>query len=92
MARTHDKPEENVSKLRQVEVLNGQGMPIAQAAREVGTTEQTYYRWRKQYGGMSRNQLKCLKELEQENSRHRCAVSDLTLDKMILTEAARGNF
>ena len=61
---------------------------IAQAAHQVGTTEQTYYRWRKQYGGMSRNQLKRLKELEQE----RRVVSDLTLDKMILTEAARGNF
>ena len=92
MARKQDKPEEIVMKLRQIEVLNSQGMSIAQAAREVGTTEQTYYRWRKQYGGMSRNQLKRLKELEKENSRLRRAVSDLTLDKMILTEAARGNF
>ena len=79
-------------KLRQIEVLNSQGLTIAQAARQVGTTEQTYYRWRKQYGGMSRNQLKRLKELEQENSRLRRAVSDLTLDKMILAEATRGNF
>ncbi len=91
MAR-RDKPEEIVSKLRQVEVLQGQGMTIADAVREVGTTQQTFYRWRKQYGGMSRNQLKRLKELEKENQRLRRAVSDLTLDKMILTEAARGNF
>ncbi len=92
MPRKQDKPEEIVMKLRQIEVLNGQGMPITQAVREVGTTEQTYYRWRKQYGGMNRNQLKRLKELEKENGRLRRAVSDLTLDKMILTEAARGNF
>ena len=92
MPRKSGKPEEIVTKLRQIEVLNGQGMPIGQAAREVGTTEQTYYRWRKQYGGMSRDQLKRLKELEDENKRLRRAVSDLTLDKMILTEAARGNF
>jgi len=92
MPRKQDKPEEIVMKLRQIEVLNGQGMAIAQAVREVGTTEQTYYRWRKQYGGMNRNQLKRLEELEKENGRLRRAVSDLTLDKMILTEAARGNF
>ncbi|NNF78095.1 MAG: IS3 family transposase [Rhizobiales bacterium] len=90
MAGKRDKPEEIVSKLRQVEVLQGQGMPIAQAARQIGVTEQTYYRWRKQYGGMSRGQLKRLKELETENQRLRRAVSDLTLDKMILTEAAPG--
>ena len=92
MAGKRDKPEEIVSKLRQVEVLQGQGMPIAQAVRQIGVTEQTYYRWRKQYGGMSRGQLKRLKELETENQRLRCAVSDLTLDKMILAEASRGNF
>jgi len=92
MAGKRDKPEEIVSKLRQVEVLQGQGMPIAQAVRQIGVTEQTYYRWRKQYGGMSRGQLKRLKELETENQRLRRAVSDLTLDKMILAEASRGNF
>ena len=92
MPKKQDKPEEIIMKMRQIEVLNGQGMPIAQAAREVGTTEQTYYRWRKLYGGMDRNQLKRLKELEKENTRLRRAVSDLTLDKMILTEAAGGNF
>ena len=91
MAR-RDKPEEIVSKLRQVEVLQGQGMTIAEAVREVGTTQQLFYRWRKQYGGMSRSQLKRLKELEKENQRLRRAVSDLTLDKLILTEAAKGNF
>jgi transposase-like protein len=67
-------------------------MTIADAARQIGMTEQTYYRWRKQYGGMSRDQLKRLKEVEQENQRLRRAVSDLTLDKQILAEAARGNF
>jgi len=91
MAR-RDKPEEIVSKFRQVEVLQGQGMTIAEAVREVGTTQQSFYRWRKQYGGMSRSQLKRLKELEKENQRLRRAVSDLTLDKLILTEAAKGNF
>ncbi len=92
MAGRRDKPEDIVSKLRQVEVLQGQGMTIADAARQIGMTEQTYYRWRKQYGGMSRDQLKRLKEVEQENQRLRRAVSDLTLDKQILSEAARGNF
>jgi len=92
MAGKREKPEEIVSKLRQVEVLQGQGMTIAQAARQIGVTQQTYYRWRKLYGGMGRSQLKRLKELEKENQRLRRAVSDLTLDKMILAEAAKGNF
>ena len=92
MAGMREKPEDIVSKLRQVEVLQGQGMSIADAARQISVTQQTYYRWRKQYGGMSRNQLRRLKELETENQRLRRAVSDLTLDKLILTEAARGNF
>jgi len=92
MAGKREKPEDIVSKLRQVEVLQGQGMSIADAARQVSVTQQTYYRWRKQYGGMSRDQLRRLKELETENHRLRRAVSDLTLDKLILTEAARGNF
>jgi transposase-like protein len=86
------KPEEIVSKLRQVEVLQGQGMLIADAVRQIGVTQQTYYRWRKLYGGMGREQLKRLKELEKENQRLRRAVSDLTLDKLILTEAAGGNY
>jgi transposase-like protein len=92
MAGKREKPEDIVAKLRQVEVLQGQGMTIADAVRQIGVTEQTYYRWRKQYGGMNRKQLKRLKELEKENQRLRTAVSDLTLDKMILAEAAKGNF
>jgi len=92
MAGKRDKPEDVVLKLRQVEVLQGQGMAIADAVRQIGVAAPTYYRWRKQYGGMSRDQLKRLKELETENKRLRRAVSDLTLDKMFLTEAARGNF
>jgi putative transposase len=92
MAGKREKPEDIVAKLRQVEVLQGQGLTIAEAVRQIGVTEQTYYRWRKQYGGMNRKQLKRLKELEKENQRLRTAVSDLTLDKMILAEAAKGNF
>jgi len=92
MAGKQNKPEVIVSKLRQVEVLQGQGMKIADAVRQIGITQQTYYRWRKEYGGMNRDQLKRLKELEKENARLRRAVSDLTLDKLILTEAAKGNF
>jgi putative transposase len=92
MAGKREKPEDIVAKLRQVEVLQGQGLTIAEAVRQIGVTQQTYYRWRKQYGGMNRKQLKRLKELEKENQRLRQAVSDLTLDKMILAEAARGNF
>ena len=85
------KPEEIVMKLRQVEVLQGQGVSTSEAVRQVGMTQHTYYRWRRQYGGMSRDQLKRLKDLEKENARLRRAASDLTLDKMILSEAARGN-
>jgi putative transposase len=92
MAGKRDKPEVIVAKLRQVEVLQGQGLTIADAVRQISVTEQTYYRWRKQYGGMTRVQLKRLKELEKENLRLRRAISDLTLDKLILTEAAQGNF
>jgi len=89
MAGKRDKPEEIVLKLRQVEVLQGQGRSIADAVRQIGVTQNTYYRWRKEYGGMNRDQLKAL---EAENQRLRRAVSDLTLDKMILAEASRGNF
>ena len=92
MAGKREKPEDIVLKLRQVEVLQGQGKSVQDAVRQIGVTVQTYYRWRKEYGGMNRDQLKRLKELESENQRLRRAVSDLTLDKMILTEAARGNF
>lgn len=92
MANKRHKPEEIVNKLRQVEVQVGQGMVRIDAIREVGIVEQTYYRWRKQYGGMGTEQLKELKRLQKENERLRRAVSDLTLDKLILAEAARGNF
>jgi transposase-like protein len=92
MANKRHKPEEIVTKLRQVEVLRGRGMPMADAVRQIGVSELTFYRWRKQYGGMSRDQLRQLKELRQENERLRKAVADLTLDKLILSEAARGNF
>lgn len=92
MANKHHKPEEIVAKLRQVEVLVGQGMARIDAIREVSVTEQTYYRWRKKYGGMGTDQLRELKRVQKENERLRRAVSDLTLDKLILTEAAKGNF
>ena len=85
------KPEEIVTKLRQVEILAGQGMARVDAIRQISITEQTYYRWRKQYGGMGTDQLKELRRLPKENQRLRRAVSDLTLDKLILTEVSRGN-
>ena len=92
MATKRHKPEEIVTKLRQVEVLVGQGLARVDAIREVRITEQTYFRWHKQYGGMGADQLKELKRPQKENERLRKAVSDLTLDKLILKEAARGNF
>ena len=81
-----------VAKLRQVDVLTSQGRPVAEAVRSIGVTEVTYYRWRQEYGGLKGDQVKRLKELEAENTRLRRAISDLTLDKMILAEAARGNY
>lgn len=86
------KPEEIVAKLRQVDVLTSQGTTVADAIRQIGVTQLTYYRWRKEYVGLQTNQVKRMKELEQENVRLRKAVSDLTLDKMILAEAAKGNY
>lgn len=86
------KPEETVVKLRQVEVLCGQGMAHVDAIRQVQITEQAFYRWRTQYGGMGTDQMKEHKRLQKENDRLRRAVSDLTVDKLILSEAARGNF
>lgn len=85
------KPEEIVTKLRQVEVLVGQGIARIDAIRQISITEQTYYRWRKQYGCMGTDQLKELRRLQKENQRLRGAVFDLTLDKLILTQASRGN-
>lgn len=84
--------EEIIAKLRQVDVLTAQGKPVAEAIRSVGVTEVTYYRWRQEYGGLKSDQVKRLKDLEIENTRLRKAVSDLTLDKLILQEAAKGNF
>ena len=92
MARKHHKPEEIVAKLRQVEVLLAQGKSAAEATRTLGVTEQTYYRWRAEYGGLKLDQVKRLKLLEQENGRLRKAVADLTLEKLVLKEAAAGNW
>ena len=91
MARKRHKPEEIVAKLRQVDVLTGQGTLVAEAVRSIGVTEVTYYRWRQEYGGLKSDQVRRMKELERENQRLRQAVADLTLDKLILREAARGN-
>jgi len=84
--------EEIIGKLREAEVLLAQGQTVKQISRHLGITEQTYYRWRKEYGGMKVSQAKRLKELEHENARLRKAVSDLTLDKLILKEALEGNY
>jgi putative transposase len=92
MPRKRHKPEEIVAKLRQVDVLSSQGQPVAEAIRAIGVTEVTYYRWRQEYGGLRSDRVKRMKDLEAENARLRRAVSDLTLDKMILAEAARGNY
>ena len=89
--KTHT-PEEIVAKLRQAEVLVGQGKTVAEAVRAIGVTEPTYYRWRAEFGGLKLDQVKRLKELERENARLRKAVSDLTLEKVILKEAASGKW
>ena len=81
-----------MSKLRQVDVLVSQGKTVADSVRSIGVTEVTYYRWRKEYGGLKLDQVKRLKELETENLRLRKAIADLTLDKLILKEAASGNW
>jgi transposase-like protein len=92
MARKRYKPEEIVARLRQVEILTAQGKSAVEAIRSIGVTEVTYYRWRQEYGGLKGDQVKRLKDLEQENARLRKAVSDLTLEKLILKEAASGNW
>jgi putative transposase len=92
MSKKRHKPEEIVAKLRQVDVLTAQGRTVAEAIRQIGVTEVTYYRWRSEYGGLKSDQVKRMKELEMENARLRRAVSDLTLEKLILKEAASGNF
>lgn len=91
MVRKAFKPEQIINKLREAEVMLSQGSTVAQASRKIGLTEQTYYRWRKEYGGMRLKQAKRLKELEKENSRLKRLVADLSLDNAILKEAARGN-
>jgi putative transposase len=92
MSRKRHKPEEIVAKLRQVDVLVSQGESVADAVRSIGVTEVTYYRWRQEFGGLKSDQVKRLKALETENQRLRKAIADLTLDKLILQEAARGNY
>jgi putative transposase len=84
--------EQIIGKLREAEVLLGQGSPVGEVSRKLGITEQTYYRWRREYGGMRVEQARRLKELEKENGRLKRLVADLTLDIAILKEATRGNF
>ena len=91
MARKTFTPEQIINKLREVEVLISQGATAIEASRKAGITEQTYYRWRREYGGMRIDQAKRLKELEKENTRLKKLVAELSLDISILKEAARGN-
>ena len=92
MGRKTFTAEQIIFKLREVEVLVNQGLSMAEACRKIAVTEQTYYRWRKEYGGMGTEQLRRLKELEKENARLKRVVADLSLEKAILAEAAKGNF
>ena len=92
MPRKKHSAEEVIGKLREAEVLLSQGKKVAEVSRILGVTEQTYFRWRKEYGGLKKDQARRLKELERENARLKKAVADLTLDKLILKEAASGNF
>ena len=86
------KPEEIVAKLRQADVLISQGQSVGEAIRAISVSEVTYYRWRREFGGLKSDQVRRMKELETENQRLRKAIADLTLDKLILQEASRGNF
>jgi transposase-like protein len=92
MPRKRHKPEEDRCEAAPSDVLVSQGQSVADAVRSIGVTEVTYYRWRQEFGGLKSDQVKRLKDLETENMRLRRAISDLTLDKLILQEAARGNF
>jgi len=92
MPKKRYRPEDILSKLREADIHIGQGKTVAETIRISGISDVTYYRWRKEYGGMTTSQVKRLKELEKENQRLRKAVSDLTLDKLILQEASKGNF
>ena len=91
MPRKGFRPEDIIAKLREADVLLGQGKKVAEVVKALGVSEVTYYRWRQEYGGMAVPQARRLKELERENARLRKAVADLTLDKLILQEAGRGN-
>ncbi len=91
MSRRRFKPEQIVNKLREAEVLLAQGKSVAQASKRIGVTDQTYYRWRREYGGMKTDQAKRLKILERENGRLKRLLADAELDKAILREAASGN-
>jgi transposase-like protein len=92
MPRKGHSPEKILNKLRQVEVAVASGKRVGQAVREIGVTDHTYYRWRREYGGLNLDQARRLKKLEQENARLKRTVADLALDKQILKEAAEGNF
>ncbi len=92
MARKRYTVEQIIHHLREADVLQSQGQTVIEVCRRLGVSEQTYYRWRKEYGGLKVEQARRLKELEQENARLKRAVADLTLDKLILKEAAEGNF
>jgi putative transposase len=92
MPKKRYRPEDIIAKLREADIHISQGKTVAETIKQLGVSDVTYYRWRKEYGGMTTTQAKRLKELEKENQRLRKAVSDLTLDKLILEEAARGNY
>lgn len=92
MPRIKHTVEQIITKLREAEVALSKGQPVVQVCRTLGIAEQTYYRWRNEYGGLKIDQVKRLKELERENTRLKRAVADLTLDKLILKEATEGNF
>ncbi len=91
MARRICTPERIINKIRKAEIFLSQGSTVGEAARKIEVTEQTYYRWRREYGGMRIEQVKRLKELEKENTRLKRLVADLSLDNAILKEASRGN-
>ena len=92
MSRKHRTAEEIINKLREAEVGLARGMTVPEVCKRLGVIEQTYYRWRKEYGGLTRDQARRLKELERENARLKKLVADLSLDNAILKEAAQGNF
>jgi len=92
MGKQGYQPEQIIGKLREVEILLSNGQSVQTAVRQIGVTEQTYYRWRKEYGGMKVDQAKRLKEVEKENARLRKLVADLSLDNAILKEVSKGNF